>query len=157
MSLRVGQPWAVPTTRQSVSAWIEARMVPIGSTGQRGHGEGNGLSIRSPATSADCQVSGPSDTARTGSVRGAADLSSGLQVRPPGHFYSPMPSQDDVNRDAVRLFGPPSRTIPGIELNEVRQLALLEKLKDTIAICRFRFTNLTAVDTFTKKPLVWVL
>ena len=48
---------------------------------------------------------------------------------PPGHFYSPMPSQDDVNRDAVRLFGPPGRTIPGIELNEVKQLALLEEIK----------------------------
>jgi len=42
---------------------------------------------------------------------------------PPGHFYSPMPSLDDVNRDAARLFGPPSRTIAGIELNEVKQLA----------------------------------
>ena len=48
---------------------------------------------------------------------------------PPGHFYSPMPSQEDVNRDAVRLFGAPSRTIPGIELNEAKQLALLEDIK----------------------------
>ena len=48
---------------------------------------------------------------------------------PPGHFYSPMPSQEDVHRDAVRLFGAPSRSIPGIELNEAKQLALLEDIK----------------------------
>jgi predicted O-methyltransferase YrrM len=48
---------------------------------------------------------------------------------PPGHFYSPIPSQDDVKRDADRLFGTPGRTVPGIELNEVRQLALLEEIK----------------------------
>jgi predicted O-methyltransferase YrrM len=48
---------------------------------------------------------------------------------PPGHFYSPVPSQDDVNRDAVRLFGTPGPTIPGIELNEAKQLALLEEIK----------------------------
>jgi len=48
---------------------------------------------------------------------------------PPGHFYSPMPSLDDVKRDAARLFGPPPRTIPGIELNESKQLVLLEEIK----------------------------
>jgi predicted O-methyltransferase YrrM len=47
---------------------------------------------------------------------------------PPGHFYSPLPSLDDVKKDAQRLFGAPSRTIPGIELNEAKQLALLEDI-----------------------------
>jgi predicted O-methyltransferase YrrM len=48
---------------------------------------------------------------------------------PPGHFYSPIPSLSELGQDAYRLFGPPSRTIPGIELNEAGQLALLDALK----------------------------
>jgi len=52
-----------------------------------------------------------------------------FKFAPPGHFYSPMPSQDEVNRDAARLFGSPNRIIPGIDLNEVKQLALLEEIK----------------------------
>jgi predicted O-methyltransferase YrrM len=48
---------------------------------------------------------------------------------PPGHFYSPMPSIPEVTRDSERLFGPPPRTIPGIDLNETGQLAMLEEIK----------------------------
>ncbi len=48
---------------------------------------------------------------------------------PPGHFYSPIPSLDEVKRDARRLFGPPARTIAGIDLNEAAQLALLDDIK----------------------------
>jgi len=48
---------------------------------------------------------------------------------PAGHFYSPLPSIDDVNRDARRLFAAPCRILPGIELNEPEQLALLEEIK----------------------------
>lgn len=47
---------------------------------------------------------------------------------PPGHFYSPMPSVDDVKRDADRLFAPPPPTLPGIELHEDRQLDLLDEI-----------------------------
>jgi predicted O-methyltransferase YrrM len=49
---------------------------------------------------------------------------------PPGHFYSPIPALDDVRRDENRLF--PSvvpRELPGIALNEVRQLAMLDELQ----------------------------
>jgi len=51
-----------------------------------------------------------------------------FRFAPPGHFYSPLPSRDELARDARRLFGPPSPTIPGIELNEAKQLALLEQI-----------------------------
>lgn len=44
---------------------------------------------------------------------------------PPGHFYSPIPSLDEVHRQAGRLFGAPPRTLPGIELREAEQLELL--------------------------------
>ena len=45
---------------------------------------------------------------------------------PPGHFYSPIPSFDEVERESARLFGHVPRTIPGIDLRENEQLALLE-------------------------------
>src|SRR6202035_3349635 len=43
---------------------------------------------------------------------------------PAGHFYSPLPSLEDVKRDAGRLFGSPPETLPGIELNEATALSL---------------------------------
>ena len=47
---------------------------------------------------------------------------------PAGHFYSPLPSLDEVKRDALRLFGSPPGNLPGIDLNERAQLALLEEI-----------------------------
>jgi predicted O-methyltransferase YrrM len=47
---------------------------------------------------------------------------------PAGHFYSPLPSPDEVTRDAGRLFGPPPEALPGIDLNEPAQLALLRDI-----------------------------
>jgi hypothetical protein len=49
-----------------------------------------------------------------------------LQV-PPGHFLSPIPSLDEM-RNAERLLGPLPRELPGISLNEDKQLALLSEL-----------------------------
>jgi predicted O-methyltransferase YrrM len=47
---------------------------------------------------------------------------------PPGHFYSPLPSREEV-ADAWRLghFGPP---FPAIDLNEAGQLARLERFAE---------------------------
>lgn len=44
---------------------------------------------------------------------------------PPGHFSSPVPSIDEVRAQSGRLFGTFPRELPGIELNEPRQLELL--------------------------------
>ena len=52
-----------------------------------------------------------------------------FKFAPAGDFYSPLPSPEEVHRDAGRLFGPPPETLPGIELNEGAQLALLEEIK----------------------------
>lgn len=52
------------------------------------------------------------------------------QFVPPGHFYSPIPALDSVRRDEQRLF--PSvmpHELPGIELDETRQLAMLDELQ----------------------------
>jgi hypothetical protein len=48
---------------------------------------------------------------------------------PPGHFYSPIPDLDEIRRDEARIFDQPlPRTIPGIDLREDAQLALLHEL-----------------------------
>ena len=46
---------------------------------------------------------------------------------PPGHFYSPIPSLEEVERRKVEIFDIPRR-IPGIHLNEEHQLNLLYEL-----------------------------
>jgi hypothetical protein len=44
---------------------------------------------------------------------------------PPGHFYSPLPSRDEVAAVFARGgFGPP---FPGVDLNETGQVARLER------------------------------
>lgn len=51
-----------------------------------------------------------------------------VQFVPPGHFYSPIPSLDEVKWDEHRLFDR-SRELVGIELNEARQLELLNDFR----------------------------
>jgi hypothetical protein len=46
---------------------------------------------------------------------------------PPGHPYSPLPSDDDVRRALTRADAA-SSTLPGIDLREAEQLELLERL-----------------------------
>ncbi len=55
-------------------------------------------------------------------------LASYEQFVPPGHFYSPIPSLEQVRSEEKRLFGPPPRTLPGIDLREEQQVALLRAL-----------------------------
>jgi hypothetical protein len=45
----------------------------------------------------------------------------------PGHFYSPIPSLDEIKRDEQQIFGNIYQNIPGIELHELEQLKLLEE------------------------------
>lgn len=69
---------------------------------------------------------------RTPGLRGlAAELSVARQAArfvPPGHFYSPIPALEDVERDAARLFDLWPAELPGIDLNENGQVALLSQL-----------------------------
>lgn len=48
---------------------------------------------------------------------------------PAGHYYSPLPSREQIRADAERRSTARPRQLPGIALNEERQLALLEQLK----------------------------
>ncbi|MCX7013088.1 MAG: class I SAM-dependent methyltransferase [Candidatus Sumerlaeota bacterium] len=47
----------------------------------------------------------------------------------PGHFYSPIPSLEDVRRDEAAIFAPASREAPGIPLHEQEQLSLVGEFK----------------------------
>jgi hypothetical protein len=48
---------------------------------------------------------------------------------PPGHFYSPLPSLEEVRRREAVLFGPAPCDLPGIDLNVARQLELYHAFK----------------------------
>lgn len=45
--------------------------------------------------------------------------------KPPGHFYSPIPSIDDIKRDADRIFSDEISDLKGIDINESGQLDTL--------------------------------
>ena len=47
---------------------------------------------------------------------------------PPGHFFSPLPSIEEVRKEETRIFGNVSKQIPGLDLNEKEQLSLLQEL-----------------------------
>lgn len=48
------------------------------------------------------------------------------QLFPAGHFYSPIPNLEEIKKSEASIWGPPSREIPGIDLNEQEQLQMLE-------------------------------
>jgi hypothetical protein len=46
---------------------------------------------------------------------------------PPGHFFSPIPSLDEIKKDEARIFESIPRGLIGIDLQEAEQLTLLDK------------------------------
>lgn len=52
----------------------------------------------------------------------------GITWVPPGHFYSPIPSYDEVRRRHHSLFRDARASLPGIDLRTADQKALLEEL-----------------------------
>jgi Methyltransferase domain len=53
----------------------------------------------------------------------------GREFVPAGHFYSAIPSMAQVRANEARLFAPPPRELPGIDLRESEQRALLDALQ----------------------------
>ena len=51
------------------------------------------------------------------------------QFVPPGHFYSPIPPLTWVRDNDARIFGASGRELPGIDLQETRQMELVEKFQ----------------------------
>ncbi|MES2697087.1 MAG: class I SAM-dependent methyltransferase [Verrucomicrobiota bacterium] len=57
-----------------------------------------------------------------------ANQSAWAKFHPPGHFYSPLPSSEEVAEAFARGgFGPP---FPGVDLNEAGQFARLERFRE---------------------------
>lgn len=52
----------------------------------------------------------------------------GIDFVPPGHYYSPLPSEDEVEKDKGRIWGQIPRELPNIDLNEQGQLAVLAQI-----------------------------
>ena len=46
----------------------------------------------------------------------------------PGHYYSPIPSIEEVKKDEERIFSNP-KTLPGVDLNIEGQIALLDRIR----------------------------
>ena len=59
-----------------------------------------------------------------------AEMAQLQQAWPPGHFYSPIPSIEEVKRSEEEIFKIVPNEIPGISLNPQRQLNLLHTLKE---------------------------
>lgn len=57
---------------------------------------------------------------------------------PNGHFYSPIAPQDEIQKDADRIFAPWPRTLPGIDLREAKQLEFLEVVRGFYADLPFK-------------------
>jgi hypothetical protein len=55
---------------------------------------------------------------------------------PPGHFYSPFPDMEDYERRAPELRHP-GRELPGIDMREDEQLALVDELAGLVADAPF--------------------
>lgn len=48
---------------------------------------------------------------------------------PDGHFYSPIPDPEELARKEDRVWGPPRRSVPGLDLGWDRQAALLDAVQ----------------------------
>jgi hypothetical protein len=55
----------------------------------------------------------------------------------PGHYYSPIPSMEEIKRDEERIFSNP-QTLPGVDLNVEGQIALLDRLQHFYASFPFK-------------------
>jgi predicted O-methyltransferase YrrM len=60
---------------------------------------------------------------------------------PPGHYYSPIPDLAEIEAFADRVFDRDRRTLPGIDLREEQQLALLKELSGYYAEVPFAQTK----------------
>jgi len=49
---------------------------------------------------------------------------------PPGHFYSPIPSMEEIRSRESKIFNEIPRELPSIDLNEKNQLKLFDKFKE---------------------------
>jgi hypothetical protein len=71
---------------------------------------------------------------------------------PPGHFYSPIPSLDEVRQDEERIFGNRLKTIPGIDLHEQSQLQLFNQFLPYYQDMPFQDEKVEGLRYYYKNP-----
>ena len=76
-----------------------------------------------------------------GPVLRQSDALRRFQAYDPGHYYSPIPHPDDVKRDEGRIFERTSRSLPGIDIGEERQLQLFIELSRYYVDLPFKATR----------------
>jgi len=64
-----------------------------------------------------------------GKLKSDLDLYGNVQY-PPGHYFSPIVSKEEIRADEATIFSNNSRTLPGIDLREEAQLSLLYQLSN---------------------------
>ena len=74
-----------------------------------------------------------------------------LEWRPPGHYYSPIPSMHEVVAQENRIFGRPDH-LEGFDLNEDTQRAMLETLAPLINDVHFNVDPQPDSRYFTNNP-----
>jgi predicted O-methyltransferase YrrM len=67
-------------------------------------------------------------TTRLGCSTARAIAARGLLAPRAGHYYSALPSLEDVRRDRARIFDRSRRDLPGIDVDDAGQVELLEAL-----------------------------
>jgi hypothetical protein len=71
---------------------------------------------------------------------------------PPGHFYSPIPSLEEVRSRENKIFGEIPREIPGIDLREAEQIELFNQLSAYYAEQPFQDTKQENIRYFFANP-----
>jgi len=71
---------------------------------------------------------------------------------PPGHYYSAIPSLDEVERHAAKLFDRSAREISGVDLREGEQLTLLQEFAGYYAEQPFPITKEAGTRYYFENP-----
>jgi hypothetical protein len=71
---------------------------------------------------------------------------------PPGHFYSPIPSIEEIRAKEEQVFGQRPKTLPGIDLNEAEQLELLDQFAGYYKDLPFKREKQSGLRYFFENP-----
>jgi len=71
---------------------------------------------------------------------------------PPGHFFSPIPSLDEIRKDESRIFESVPRDIIGVELHEPEQLTLLDEIAHSYKEMPFQSHKVEGLRYYFENP-----
>ena len=120
MGRMIDRVWARSSARQAQSPICVADP-------RRGRTDGRGAARRGNyAGAGGCRRRGGWRKCRA--ARGySADAAGRFPLLPIGHYYSPIPSYDDLERDQQRIFATHKRDLPGIRIDEQRMRDYLDR------------------------------